>query len=154
MTAAADKRLDSHWRLLFPSKYLGVADLRGKDLTRRIKTLTQEDLPVVGTKEKKAAFIASFHEPDTKPLILNSTNMSLIAEVHGPYVVDWIGKPITMFATTKEADGKAIKNPKTRKVVEAIRIRTPKPAGGRAAAEYDDATDSDSPADEPKEQIA
>lgn len=144
---AADKRLESHWRLLHPSKYMCAADLRGRDLTARIKTVSQDDLPVAGSSEKKTSMVITFHD-QPKPLVANVTNLRLIAQVLGPYVMDWIGKPITLFVTKKEANGKAIKDPSTKKVVDAIRVRT-RPAG--AADEPD--TD-DNPADEPKEQTA
>lgn len=148
---AADKRLESHWRLLVPSEYMCAADLRSRDVTLRIKSVSQKDLPIEGSSDKKLAIVITFDDPNFKPLVANKTNLRSIESLHGGYVTDWIGKSITLYPTKKEAGpkGRPIKDPKTRRIVEAIRVRV-RPGASDDAPD----TDTDSTADGPKEQTA
>ena len=62
------------------------------------------------------------HLVNQKPMILNSTNSKTIAKLYGPYIEDWQGKLITLFASTTKMAGET---------VECLRIR-PKVAERKA----------------------
>jgi hypothetical protein len=49
-----------------------------------------------------------------KPLILNATNSKSIQKLYGPYIEDWAGKSITLYASTTQLAGES---------VECLRIR-------------------------------
>lgn len=116
-------------RLLFPSLYLGAADLQGKDVTLTIRRVDVEELQMRdGSKQKKP--VARFEEtkaradkerqPDKeKRLVLNRTNAMTIAAMHGYEVDNWTGKRVTLFPQSVSAFGKT---------TDAIRIRPTVPA--------------------------
>lgn len=102
-----------HVDLLFPSKYIKAADLMdkpdGAELT--IHSLTTETLRMSdGSDEEK--WVIHFAEWQKKPedkrkrLVLNKTNAISIAALHGNETDKWIGKKITLYATTCMAFGK------------------------------------------------
>jgi len=110
-----------HYKILFPSLYLGAHDLGGKDATLTIRKVVVEELRTERGSEKKPVLF--FEETKTKAekagtpekrLVLNRTNAKSIAEIHGPEVNDWAGKQITLFATKVDAFGKS---------VDALRVR-------------------------------
>ena len=115
--------INSHWRLLHPSRYLCAADLRGKDATVVIEKVFADDLPLEGKSETKRGVILRF-KGKQKALVANKTNLKTIAELHGPYTSDWLGKAITLFPTTTRFG---------RSTVECIRVR-PKVKNGAAPA--------------------
>jgi len=139
--AASQSKLESHWRLMYPSKYLCAADLRGQDYTLTIKSVSVDDLQVVGTAQKKRSVLIGFEEAEKK-LVANKTNLTDIASLYGALTDDWLGKTVTLYPTKKEKTGKRIKDPNTGKGCEAIRIRT-------AGSEPDTTNE---PADEPSEE--
>jgi hypothetical protein len=49
-----------------------------------------------------------------KPMILNATNSKSIHKLYGPFIEDWAGKQITLFASTAKMSGE---------MVECLRIR-------------------------------
>lgn len=107
-----------HVDLLFPSKYLKAADLRGRDVTVTIKDLDpRSELKMRGGKVE-AKPVISFAESD-KLFCLNKTNAMSIAAVYGPELKNWLGKRITLYPTT------CMFGPKE---VTAIRIRERAPA--------------------------
>ncbi|MEK9724418.1 MAG: hypothetical protein VW405_13180, partial [Rhodospirillaceae bacterium] len=84
-----------HVKLLFPSLYLGAADLRGKDVPLTIRCLAVEDLRTDrGSEEKPILYFEETYKkaqksgkPDKeKRLVLNKTNAMAIASVHGTEV--------------------------------------------------------------------
>lgn len=101
--------------LMFPNRYLKADDL-DKDYTLTIADVTGEDLQQQdGTK--KGAFLVYFKETassakkngtDEKRLVLNKTNAKAIASLHGNETDNWIGKKITLHATTCRAFGKTV----------------------------------------------
>jgi len=104
----------------FPSKYVKAADLQGKDVTAIVNLVQKEkmqngdELPVVYFKGKE------------KGLVLNKTNANTIIGIMGGANTDaWTGKPITLFPTQTDFQGK---------IVDCIRIRpggpVPQPASG------------------------
>lgn len=115
-----------HYKLLYPSTYLSSADLLEKDVTLTIKRVVVEELRSEGGSEDKP--VVYFEETAAKAkstgtkekrLVLNKTNATTIASIHGNEVDDWKGKRITLFPTTAPAFGET---------KECIRIRPTAPA--------------------------
>lgn len=103
-----------HWKLLFPSKYVGAGDIieKGSDAVVTIGGVTVQELTMEGgVKEHKP--VISFTDA-RKDLILNKTNAKTIVKMHGSDLDGWVGKQITLYATTTKCG---------RDVVECIRIR-------------------------------
>lgn len=120
----------THWKRLINPDYIGAYSLdEGRDLTVQI-TQVRRDI-VVGTGGKKEECTIAYLNGN-KPLILNNTNSKTIAKLYGPYIEDWAGKKITLFATTTKLAGDT---------VECLRVRPlmPKTDTEEAAAqkEYD-----------------
>lgn len=103
---------------IFPSNYVKCEDLKGKQVTLRIKDVTVEKM---GDDEKPVCW---FYQRE-KGLVLNQTNWDIIEGIHGPESDDWLGKSITIYPTKVMFAGKR---------VDAIRVRemaptfTPTPA--------------------------
>jgi len=103
----------THWRTLMDSdnRYVAAYELGGKDVTLRIKTTATGS--VDGPKGAKRKAIITF-DGARKPFLANATNCKTIASMYGTDVEAWVGKSITLYATTTSSpDG----------VVECIRIR-------------------------------
>jgi hypothetical protein len=117
-------------RLLFPNEYLAAADLQGKDVTLTISRLVQEALRTdKGDEDKWLIYFAEMEERSrrdkkklNKRMVLNKTNAKTIAKLYGLETNDWIGKRITLFATTCQAFGET---------VDCIRIRESAPPSSR-----------------------
>jgi hypothetical protein len=104
-----------HWKKLYNPDYLGAYSLEpGKDMVLTIKTVSVE--MVTGTDGKKEEnMVIRFEEKGAKPMVLNSTNAKTIEKIYKtPYIDEWSGKKIQLFADKVKAFGE---------VVEALRIR-------------------------------
>lgn len=102
----------THWKRLINPDYIGAYSLNeGEDLTVKIDYVQVEE--IVGTGGKKEHCTVA-HLVDEKPMILNVTNSKTIAKLYGPYIEDWQGKRITLFASTTRLAGET---------VECLRIR-------------------------------
>lgn len=92
----------THYRKVFKSDHLGVADLEefqeeGRPLLFNIKEVRQEiNVSVAGRRGNHN--IAYFHEP-IKPLVLNATNSKIVKSFNknSPFVEDWSNTPIELF---------------------------------------------------------
>lgn len=104
----------THFRKMFNPDYIGAYALEpGQDLIVTIKSVNVETI-TNSDGRKEDAPVMRFQE-NVKPMILNSTNSKTIRKVHkSPYLEDWVGKKIQLYATTVKAFGE---------VVEALRIR-------------------------------
>lgn len=110
----------THWKRLINPDYIGAYALNeGEDLTVRIEFVQVEEITGTGGK-KELCTVA--HLVKQKPMILNVTNSKSIAKLYGPYIEDWAGQPITLFASTTRLAGET---------VECLRIR-PKVAERKA----------------------
>lgn len=110
----------THWKRLINPDYIGAYALNeGEDLTVRIEFVQVEEITGTGGK-KELCTVA--HLVDQKPMILNVTNSKSIAKLYGPYIEDWAGKLVTLFASTTRLAGET---------VECLRIR-PKVAERKA----------------------
>lgn len=105
--------MTTHWKKLTNPNYLGSYSLdQGKELTVKILSVKKELVTGSGG-EKEECIVATLE--NQKPLILNKTNCKTIEKLVGsPYIEDWAGKKITLYAEKVKAFGD---------VVEALRIR-------------------------------
>jgi hypothetical protein len=102
----------THWKKLANQDYIGAYALQpGEDLTVTIRTVIQQE--VNGAGGRKQECIVAVLEGQ-KPLILKATNSKSISKLYGPYIEDWAGKQITLYASTTSLAGE---------VVECLRIR-------------------------------
>jgi len=104
----------THWKKLRNPKYLGAHDLDpGQEIVATIRKVVRE--LVVGEDGKKEECTVVQFENGVKPLIVNVTNAKTIAKLHGtPYIEDWAGKTIQLYAAKVKAFGE---------LTDAIRIR-------------------------------
>jgi hypothetical protein len=97
----------NHVDLLFPSKYLKAADLRGKTVTVVIESIDPRgELQMRGGKKEKKP-IVHLRGKD-KAWVLNITNARAIAAIHGPEVTGWIGKAVTIAGRLVQFGGKEV----------------------------------------------
>ena len=102
----------THWKRLINPDYIGVYALPpGMDMTVEIASVGREKVVVSGGKKEDHTVVRLKGQ---KPLILNATNSKSIARLYGPYIEDWEGKRITLFASTTKLAGET---------VECLRIR-------------------------------
>lgn len=95
----------THYRKVFKSDHLGVADLEdfieeGKSLIFTIKEVKQEyDVKVAG---RKGDFNIAYFVEKIKPLVLNATNSKILKGFSGgsPFVEDWKNKLIELYIDT------------------------------------------------------
>lgn len=110
----------THWKKLIHPDYIGAYALtEGEDLTVKIDYVQVEEITGTGGKKEHCTVA---HLVNQKPMILNVTNSKSIAKLYGPYIEDWQGKLITLFASTTKLAGET---------VECLRIR-PKVAERKA----------------------
>lgn len=107
-----------HYKLLFPSEYVGAHDLNGRDYTVTMASVTVQELMMQGgVKDKKP--VVTFSDAKKK-LILNKTNARTVAALYGNDTEAWKGQKITLYPTTTKCG---------RETVECIRIRDRAPSG-------------------------
>lgn len=108
----ADLNQYSHVDLLFPSRYVKAADLRGQTAVVWIEAIDpRAKLTMAGGKTDHKPVVRL--RGKEKEWILNKTNALAIAKVHGPNVSEWLGKPVAIMPALVEARGEK---------VEAIRV--------------------------------
>lgn len=102
-----------HWKQLINPDYIGVYSLNGKkEMNVTIVKVVREIVTGNGGKKEECT-IAKLK--DMKPFILNRTNSKAITKLAGsPYIEDWEGLTITVFATTTSVAGET---------VECLRVR-------------------------------
>ena len=103
----------THWKKLINPEYIGAYSLEnGKDLTVSIEKVIREMVTGDGGKKEECTVAYLVGQ---KPLILNRTNSKTITKIYNsPYIEDWAGKKITLYATTTRVAGET---------VECLRIR-------------------------------
>ena len=104
----------THFKALMNSEYLGAYSLEdGKDIVLTIDYIKVET--VTGTDGKKEDLPVCHWKENQKGMILNSTNMKMIAKVLGSnYIEDWSGRQIQIGIEKVKAFGD---------LVEALRVR-------------------------------
>ena len=103
----------THWKKLINPDYLGAYSLDGlPELNVTIEKVVREI--VTGTGGKKEECTVAYLQ-NNKPFIINRTNGKTITKVlKSPYVEEWVGKSITLYATTTKVAGEE---------VECLRVR-------------------------------
>jgi len=105
-----------HWKDATGSKYIGAYAVED-ELKVKIVSIQVEE--VNGGNGRVDNCIVAQLNDDNKPFIINKTNSKTISEITGsPYIEDWVGKEIILFATTTKLKGE---------IVETLRVRQPKP---------------------------
>lgn len=115
------------YRLLYPTDYIGAADLIGQDRVLTIREIVKEDVQTKDGKPEKKAVVyfkelaekAQKERSKERKMVLNKTNAKTIAKLYGPEVESWVGKRVTLYPTTAQAFGET---------VDCIRIRPSVPA--------------------------
>jgi len=112
--------VQTHWKKLYNPDYLGAYSLEpGKDIILTIANVKNEI--IMGTDGKKEECMVMRFSNNEKPMIINATNAKTITKLlQTPYIENWSGHRIQIFADKVKAFGD---------VVEAVRIRPtlPKP---------------------------
>lgn len=102
----------THWKQLVDPRFIGAYALpNGDDLTVTIEFVQLETITMMGGKKEDHSIM---HLVGQKPMILNATNSKSIHKLYGPFIEDWAGKQITLFASTAKMGGE---------LVECLRIR-------------------------------
>ena len=102
----------THWKKLINPEFIGAYSLpEGQDLTVVIDYVQLQEITGTGGKKEDCTVA---HLQGEKPMILNVTNSKSIAKLYGPFIEDWAGKRITLFASTTRLAGET---------VECLRIR-------------------------------
>jgi hypothetical protein len=125
----------THYRKVFKSDHLGIADLEdfteeGKDLCFTIKNVRQE----IGTAVagRKGNFNIAYFVEDIKPLVLNATNSKVLSKITGSvFVQDWNSIKVELYIKSdvkmkgEVVGGVRIKSgiSITKKVLEALYTR-------------------------------
>ena len=95
----------THWREILQTNYLGSHDLKGRDVTVTIKSVTNEQVFCPESGKKEGRMVIAF-EKAKKPWICNVTNAQTIESQHGKFIDDWVGKKITLTTLPVKAFGK------------------------------------------------
>lgn len=102
----------THWKQLIDPRYIGAYALpNGEDITVTIERVQSEEVTMLGGKKEQHSIM---YIAGQKPMILNATNSKSIHKLYGPYIEDWAGKQITLFASTAKMGGE---------MVECLRVR-------------------------------
>jgi F420-0:gamma-glutamyl ligase len=97
---------------MYPSNYLGACDLMNREVKVTIKSVAISELVMVGGKKEQKPVM--HFEGKNKAMVLNKTNATLIARMHGPDTESWIGKQVILYPTETKFG---------RDTVECIRVK-------------------------------
>jgi len=104
-----------HWKDATGSRYIGAYAVEDELKVKIVSIQVEEVSGAAGRIDN--CIVAQLNEPN-KPFIINKTNSKTISKITGsPYIEDWVGKEIVLFATTTNLKGE---------VVETLRVREPK----------------------------
>lgn len=98
----------------FEGNYIDALCVTGKDATLTIKVVQAPNTIKAADGKTIDRPVVYFEETD-KGFILNKTNARSIGLSHGNEMDDWVGKKVTLFATSTDAFGK--------KNVPCVRVR-------------------------------
>jgi hypothetical protein len=115
---------------VFPSKHLKAADLKGR--TARV-TIDRYEFEMIGQGAQAQRKPVLYFRDKDKGLVLNKTNATNIALMHGSELDDWPGCDVELFTAMVDFQGKS---------TEAIRC---KPVRSRAPATQARTTERDPP---------
>ena len=94
------------YRSMYDGRYIGswnLVDAEGnqRDVILTIAEVKAEEVTMEGGVKNKRPIIY-FQSSKAMPLICNKTNGKTIAAMYGPNTKDWVGKRITLYATTTQ----------------------------------------------------
>lgn len=99
---------------MFPSKYIGAADLQGRSHVVTMANVVMEEIKSrQGTQNKPVLYF----QGKEKGLVLNMTNANSIAELYGKDTDNWRGQAIELYPTRVQFGSE---------MVDAIRITAPR----------------------------
>ena len=101
--------------ILFPSKFLRADGLDNNEIQCTIADIRVEDVSGDGSDRKPVLYF----ERKEKGLVMNKTNSTVIASSYGDDTDAWRGKPVVLYPTQTQFQGK---------LVPCIRVRIPVPA--------------------------
>ena len=108
----------THWKQFTNTMYIGAYSLQPGE-ERKVEIIRVERQKVKGSDGKETDCIVAILK-DEKPFILNKTNCKTLTKLFGtPYLQNWVGGHIIIFAEIVSAFGDK---------VDALRIRPTKPA--------------------------
>lgn len=120
--------MKTHIKRLMNPDYIGAYALPpGEDLVVTIKEVRQQTVTGNGGKKEEKAVVHL--ERPYKPLILNATNRDTIIKLYGPFIEDWTGKKITLFASVTSVAGEK---------TECVRVRPAVPGDAKPKPISDD----------------
>lgn len=104
----------THWKKLTNPNYIGAYSLDpGQELNVMIEKVVREKVKGADGKEEECTVA---YLKGQKPFILNATNSKAITAALGtPYIEQWKGKSITIYAAKIKAFGE---------LMEALRVKT------------------------------
>jgi hypothetical protein len=108
------------YRSMFDRDYIGAWDLKGKDVT---VVITKVEARKLRNQKSQATKPIIFFEKAVKGFACNKTNGKTIAAMYGTDTDQWVGKAITIYATTTSFGSET---------VECIRVRPGIPKRGAA----------------------
>ncbi len=112
------------WRSMLDKEYIGHWDLP-RDVTLMIARVVGGEVFNPANNEKKKKPILYFEKTE-KGMVGNATNCKIIAAMYATNIVqEWVGKRITLFATTCQGKGG--------ETVDCIRVRPMIPAERKAS---------------------
>jgi hypothetical protein len=116
--ADQDATVRTHWKQLTDPRFIGAYALpNGADLVVTISYVQKETITMMGGKKEDHSLMYLYD--GWKPMILNTTNSKTIEKLYGPYIEDWAGKRVTLYASTTKLGSE---------MVECLRIRAKVPA--------------------------
>ena len=86
----------------FPSEYLKAADLQGREVEVKMSFVDMQEV------DNEMKPILRFQGKD-RGLVLNKTNANTITDLYGDETEAWEGKPIILFPTTTDFQGRSVK---------------------------------------------
>lgn len=107
----------AHYRSFFDNESLGVWDLKNGHATA---TIAKVQGGKVGRGQQASKKVLIHFEEVDKRFVVNVTNAQTIAGLYGSDVREWVGKRITLYATTTTFG---------KDTVECIRVRPTVPKG-------------------------
>lgn len=101
------ERTKTHWKNLANYNYLGAYSLAdGEGVESIIVTIKEVKVEeVTGPNGKKDNCVVAYFEEknvsgvEIKPMIFNKTNCKVLQKMYSPYIEDWEGKRIEVYAT-------------------------------------------------------
>lgn len=117
----------THWKRLVNTDYLGVYALPdGEDMVLTIKSVAVE--MITGENGKKENCPVAHWEEETKPMILNRTNMKMITKLYkSPYTEDWAGKRVQVGQDVTKLKGETVECLRIRPFVPRVAVQDKTP---------------------------